>query len=198
MDFAEKCNRIFWNTAQWYHQNDNIDFEPVNPFEEGTVEHTLFTKHWIDAVLWHLEEIIREPDIDPVEALSLKRRIDEANRERTGMVEKLDEHFRLLYKDVSPRHDATLNTETPASALDRLSILALKIYHMDVEVRRQDASPRHIEQCRSELRVLLEQREDLTTAISRLLDDIQAGRKYLKTYTHTKTYNMPNPALHIS
>ena len=198
MDFAEKCNRIFWNTTQWYHQNDNIDFEPVNPFEEGTIEHALFAKHWIDAVLWHLEDIIRNPEIEPVEALALKRRIDGANRSRAGMVEELDEYFRALYKDVTPLHDAALNTETPASAIDRLSILALKIYHMDVEVRRQDAPPHHIEQCRNKLRTLLEQREDLTTAISRLFDDIQAGRKYLKAYPQTDTYNVPNPALYIS
>lgn len=198
MDFAEKCNRIFWNTTQWYHQNDNVDFEPVNPFEEGTVEHTLFVKHWIDAVLWHLEDIIRNPEINPMEALAFKRRIDEANRKRIGMIEELDEYFRALYKDVTPQHDAILNTETPASALDRLSGLALKIYHMDVEVRRQDVPPHHIEQCRNKLRTLLEQREDLTIAISRLFDDIQSGRKYLKAYHQTETYNAPNPALYIS
>ncbi len=200
MDFAEKCNRIFWNTAQLYHQTDNVDFEPVNPFEEGTVEHTLFAKHWIDAVQWHLEDIIRDPEIDPVEALALKRRIDKSNQNRTDMVEELDTYFRELYKDVKPLPDATINTESPAWALDRLSILALKIYHMDAEVQRQDASPQHIEKCRNKLRILLEQREDLTTAISQLLDDIQAGRKYMKVYRQMKMYNDPdtNPVLYAS
>ena len=198
MNFAEKSNRIFWNTVQLYHEMDDVDTVPVNPFDEGTIEHTLFAKNWIDAVQWHLEDIIRDPEIDPVEALALKRRIDRSNQDRTDMVEEIDTYFRELDKDVTPLPDATINTESPAWALDRLSILALKIYHMDAEVTRPDASAEHVEKCRAKLRVLLEQREDLTSAIDRLLADIAAGRKYMKVYRQMKMYNDAdtNPVLY--
>ena len=198
MNLAEKANRIFWNTAVLYHATDDVDFQPANPFEPDTIEATLFDKNWIDAVQWHLEDIIRDPAIDPVEALALKRRIDASNQARTDMVERLDTHFLEKYSDVTPAPDATINTESPAWALDRLSILALKIYHMDAEVRRADAAPAHIEKCRAKLRTLLEQREDLTTAITQLLDDIAAGRKYMKVYRQMKMYNDPstNPVLY--
>ena len=200
MDFTEKCNRIFWNTTQLYHQFDDIDAEVDNPFEEGSVENMLFRKNWIDAVQWHMEDIIRDPEIDPAEALTLKRRIDRSNQDRTDLVEQLDNYFLEQYKDVTPLPDATINTETPAWALDRLSILALKIYHMDVEVNRKDAAPEHVDKCRQKLRTLLIQREDLTAAIQQLLDDIAAGRKYMKLYRQMKMYNDPstNPVLYGS
>lgn len=198
MDFTEKCNRIFWNTTQLYHQYDNIDAEVDNPYEETSIEGMLFRKNWIDAVQWHMEDIIRDPEIDPAAALILKRRIDKSNQDRTDLVEKLDTYFMEMYKDVTPLAEATINTETPAWAIDRLSILALKIYHMDVEVNRNDASPEHIERCRSKLRTLLIQREDLTKAIQQLLDDIAAGKKYMKLYRQMKMYNDPatNPVLY--
>ena len=198
MNFAEKCNRIFWNTVQTYHELDDVDTVPANPYEPGSVEHTLFAKNWIDTVQWHLEDIIRNPEIDPVEALALKRRIDRSNQERTDMVEELDTYFLNLFASVEPLPDATINTESPAWALDRLSILALKIYHMAAEVERNDASAEHIEKCRAKLRVLLEQREDLTAAIDRLLSDIEEGRKYMKVYRQMKMYNDPdtNPVLY--
>ena len=177
MKFADKCNRIFWETTEKYHEYDNIDAKVTNPYEEGSIENTLFAKNWIDAAQWHMEDIIRDPNIDPVEALTLKRRIDKSNQDRTDMVEELDTYFRELYKDVKTLPDATINTESPAWALDRLSILALKIYHMEVEVARKDASEAHIAKCQAKLNVLLEQRVDLSTAIDQLLEDIEAGRK---------------------
>ena len=200
MNFAEKSNRIFWNTVQHYHDTDDVDTTPVNPFDAGTVEHTLFAKNWIDAVQWHLEDIIRDPQIDPVTALEIKRRIDRSNQERTDMVEQLDSYFLDLYKDVVPQPGATINTESPSWAIDRLSILALKIYHMDAEVTRPDASAAHVEKCRAKLRVLLEQREDLTEAIDTLLADIAAGRKFMKVYRQMKMYNDPetNPVLYAA
>lgn len=198
MKFADKCNEIFNQSTLHYHEHDDVDAIPVNPYPEGTVDHTLFAKNWIDAVQWHLEDIIRDPQIDPVAALALKRRIDRSNQDRTDMVEQLDTYFRELYKDVIPSADATINTESPAWALDRLSILALKIYHMEQEVARRDASAAHIAKCRAKLDVLLEQRVDLTSAIDRLLDDIAAGRKYMKVYRQMKMYNDPetNPVLY--
>lgn len=198
MEFAEKCNHIFWNTTQLYHRTDNVDTDPINPYEEGTIENSLFRKNWIDAVQWHLEDIIRDPNIEPVEALKIKRRIDDSNQDRTDLVEEIDSYFRNLYNDVKIASDATINTESPAWAIDRLSILALKIYHMDKEVQRLNASPEHIDRCRTKLRILLEQREDLTTAIQQLLQDIESGKKYMKVYKQMKMYNDPdsNPVLY--
>ena len=198
MTFAQQCNRIFDETVALYHLTDDVDFKPQNPYAEHEAEHTLFAKNWIDAVQWHLEDIIRDPEIDPVEALALKRRIDRSNQDRTDMVEELDTYFREKYDDVAVLADATINTESPAWALDRLSILALKIYHMQAEVDRTDASPEHIAKCRAKLDVLSEQRADLISAIDQLLDDIAAGKKYMKVYRQMKMYNDPatNPVLY--
>ena len=198
MNFAENANILFDETIKLYHVTDNIDSQVENPYPEGTIEANLFTKCWIDSVQWHLEDIIRDPAIDPVEGLALKRRIDRSNQDRTDLVEKIDSYFRSLYADVEVLEDASINTESPAWAVDRLSILALKIYHMREQVERNDASPAHIEQCQFKLDVLLEQRVDLTTAIDQLLDDIAAGRKYMKVYRQMKMYNDPatNPVLY--
>lgn len=200
MTFAEISNAVFDRSTADYHIKDHVDTPIANPYAEGTIEHTLYAKNWIDAVQWHLEDIIRDPQIDPVAALALKRRIDRSNQDRTDMVEELDTYFRSKYADVQAAPGATINTESPAWALDRLSILALKIYHMQAETARADASPEHIARCRAKLDVLLEQRLDLTTAIDQLLDDIAAGRKYMKVYRQMKMYNDPatNPVLYAS
>lgn len=197
-DFVKKCNEIFRDTTLHYHKFDNIDATPENPYKAGSIEDVLFRKNWIDAVQWHMEDIIRDPAIDPVDALALKRRIDKSNQDRTDLVEDIDTYFRELYKDVKPGKDATINTESPAWAIDRLSILALKIYHMRQETERTDATPEHIAKCRAKLNVLLEQQVDLSTAIGQLLDDIAAGRKYMKVYRQMKMYNDAdtNPVLY--
>lgn len=197
-NFAVRCYDIFEASTNDYHKTDNVDAPSHNPFEASTIEHTLYAKNWIDAVQWHLEDIIRDPDIDPVAALALKRRIDRSNQDRTDMVEEFDTYFREKYKDVDVSPDATINTESPAWALDRLSILALKIYHMQAEVDRTDASAEHRNRCASKLAVLTEQRADLTEAIDTLLDDIAAGRKYMKVYRQMKMYNDTdtNPVLY--
>ena len=196
--FTKKGNEIFKRAAADYHITDNVDTPISNPFEEGTIENMLYLKCWIDTVQWHLEDIIRDPNIDPAEALQLKRRIDRSNQDRTDLVEKIDAYFRELYKDVTPLPQATINTESPAWALDRLSILAVKIYHMREQTMRSDASEDHLALCRAKLDVLLEQQKDLITAIDQLLDDIQAGRKYMKVYMQMKMYNDPstNPILY--
>lgn len=198
MGLAQLSYDIFESTTRRYHETDDVDASVVNPYKEGTIEHTLFAKNWIDAVQWHLEDIIRDPAIDPVAALALKRRIDRSNQDRTDMVEELDTYFRDLYKDVTVLPDATINTESPAWALDRLSILALKIYHMQAEVERDDASPEHKARCAAKLDVLMEQRKDLIDAIRQLLDDIKDGKKYMKVYRQMKMYNDPatNPVLY--
>lgn len=198
MTFANKANEVFNRSTADYHVADHVDTPIANPYPEGTIEHTLYAKNWIDAVQWHLEDIIRDPNIDPVEALDLKRRIDRSNQDRTDMVEELDTYFRTKYAGVEVLPDATINTESPAWALDRLSILALKIWHMMVETQRKDADAEHIGRCQAKLNVLLEQREDLSTAIDQLLDDIAAGKKYMKVYRQMKMYNDPatNPVLY--
>jgi hypothetical protein len=177
---------------------DNVDALPKNPYQTGTIEYRLFQKNWIDAVQWHLEDIIRDPNIDPVEALAIKRRIDASNQDRTDLVEMIDSYFLDKYKDVTPKQTATINSESPAWAIDRLSILALKIYHMEQEVVRTDVSADHIEKCQQKLNVLLEQRVDLSTAIDQLIKNIESGDVYMKVYRQMKMYNDPalNPVLY--
>lgn len=189
---------VFDRSVADYHTTDNVDAPCVNPYSEGTFEHILYAKNWVDAVQWHLEDIIRDPEIDPVAALELKRRIDRSNQVRTDMVEDIDSWYRDIYRDVKAAPDATINTESPAWALDRLSILALKIWHMREQAERADASPEHVAKCRAKLAVLLEQQKDLSTAIQQLLDDIASGRKYMKVYRQMKMYNDPatNPVLY--
>ena len=196
--FTQKANDIFRKAIADYHVKDNIETPIQNPFEAGTIEATLYHKCWIDTVQWHFEDIIRDPDIDPKDALVLKRRIDKSNQDRTDMVEDIDTYFRELYKDVKVMPDATINTESPAWAIDRLSILALKIWHMFEQTQRTDASAEHIATCRAKLDVLIEQQNDLSTAIEQLLADIEAGRKYMKVYRQMKMYNDPstNPVLY--
>ncbi len=198
MTFAQNCNEIFDQTVKLYHETDDVDAVFNNPFDGDTIEGRLSRKNWIDAVQWHLEDIIRDENIDPVEALALKRRIDHSNQDRTDLVEEIDTYFRQQYADVTVKDDATINTESPAWAIDRLSILALKIWHMREQTERADADAAHIAKCQAKLDVLLEQRVDLTTAIDQLLVDIAAGRKYMKVYRQMKMYNDPetNPVLY--
>ena len=196
--FTQKSNDIFIRAINDYHLTDNVDANINNPFERDTIENKLYLKCWIDTVQWHLEDIIRDPHIDPVEALLLKRRIDRSNQERTDLVEQIDSHFLQLYADVKVQPDATINTESPAWAIDRLSILALKIYHMREQAERTDADEQHLERCRQKLAVLLEQQIDLSSAIDQLLADIEAGRKFMKVYRQMTMYNDPatNPVLY--
>lgn len=198
MTFTEKTNKIFNQAIADYHIKDNIDTPINNPYQEGSIENYLYLKCWIDTVQWHFEDIIRDPQIDPAEALVLKRRIDKSNQDRTDLVEQIDTYFRETYKDVKVQDDARINTESPAWAVDRLSILALKIYHMKEQVERPEASAEHKAKCQAKLDVLLEQQVDLSTAIDQLLEDIEAGRKYMKVYRQMKMYNDPstNPVLY--
>lgn len=200
MTFSQLCNKVFNLAINDYHVKDNVDTQINNLYDRDSIENRLYLKCWIDTVQWHLEDIIRDPHIDPVEALNLKRRIDRSNQDRTDLVEQIDSYFRMIYNDVKPLADATINTESPAWAVDRLSILALKIYHMKEQVDRSDASDEHIDKCQKKLNVLLEQQVDLGTAIDQLLDDIKAGRKYMKVYRQMKMYNDPstNPILYAN
>ncbi|RXG24362.1 DUF4254 domain-containing protein [Leeuwenhoekiella aequorea] len=185
------AKRIFERAVDDYHIKNDVDQPFKNPFDTDVdfLEHLLYRKAWIDTVQWHYEDIIRDPQIDPVAALKLKRQIDSSNQERTDMVEYIDSYFLKEYKDIEPNDNATINTESPAWALDRLSILTLKIYHMEEEANRQDASDDHKEACQKKLDILLEQRVDLCAAIDTLIIDIRNGDKYMKVYKQMKMYN---------
>lgn len=198
MSFTEQANQIFNRVIADYHLTDDVNTPIKNPYQKDTIEYSLYLKCWIDTVQWHYEDIIRDPHIDPIEALALKRRIDRSNQDRTDLVEEIDSYFRQFYSDVVPGPGARLNTESPAWAVDRLSILALKIYHMQEQVDRKDADAEHIGRCKAKLNVLLEQQKDLSLAIDQLLEDISAGRKYMKVYRQMKMYNDPttNPILY--
>ena len=198
MSFTKHCNHIFNQVINDYHIFDNIDTGINNPYDRDSIENRLYLKCWIDTVQWHYEDIIRDPHIEPIDAVMLKRRIDRSNQDRTDLVEQIDSYFRQKYSDVKVLPDARINTESPAWAIDRLSILALKIYHMREQVERTDASAEHRQKCQEKLNVLLEQQKDLSLAIDQLLEDIEAGRKYMKVYRQMKMYNDPstNPVLY--
>jgi len=194
----ETAISIFQQAINDYHETDSVDSEDRNAYDAGSLEHLLYLKNWIDTVQWHLEDIIRNPSIDPVEALTIKRRIDSSNQRRTDLVEYIDSWFLEEYKNVKVLPEATYNTESPAWAIDRLSILELKVYHMQIESMRVDATEEHRKACETKLDVLLTQRSDLSHAIQQLLGDIAAGKKFMKVYKQMKMYNDEslNPVLY--
>ena len=198
MTFTQLAQPIFERAIADYHVTDNVDTPIHNPYSAGTIEADLYQKCWIDTVQWHFEDIIRDPQIDPSEALVLKRRIDKSNQDRTDLVETIDSYFYTKYHGIQPLPGATINTESPAWAIDRLSILALKIYHMREQVERPEATADHRAACQKKLDVLLEQQKDLSTAIDQLLSDIESGRNWMKVYKQMKMYNDPstNPVLY--
>ena len=189
--FSQKANAIFQYVIKTYKVLNTVDQPFTNKYDknEDLIAHLLYRKSWIDTVQWAYEDIIRDPNIDPVAALKLKRMIDASNQDRTDTVEFVDSYFLNKYKDVAVKSGAKINSESPAWAIDRLSILALKIYHMHVETVREDASDAHKTACQKKLNVLLEQRVDLSTAIDDLLTDISNGDKYMKVYKQMKMYN---------
>ncbi|WP_044401404.1 DUF4254 domain-containing protein [Lacinutrix sp. Hel_I_90] len=189
--FTDKANAIFQDVIKKYHEINTVDQPFTNNYDKNTqtLEHLLYRKCWIDTVQWHYEDIIRDPQIDPVAALTLKRKIDASNQDRTDMVEYIDSYFLEKYQEVTPKPKATINTESPAWGVDRLSILALKVYHMEEEATRTNATDAHRAACQKKLEILLEQRVDLSTAIDTLLDDISKGDKYMKVYKQMKMYN---------
>ncbi|MCQ2210564.1 MAG: DUF4254 domain-containing protein [Paludibacteraceae bacterium] len=192
MSFSQDANKLFDAVIVGYHKTDDVDASMNNPYQPQTIESVLYLKNWIDTVQWHLEDIIRNPEIDPVEALAIKRRIDKSNQDRTDLVERIDSYFLEKYSSVKVKPTAVINTESPAWAIDRLSILALKIYHMQQEVKRTDVDKAHIDACQKKLDVLLEQRVDLSSAIDQLIKDIENGDRYMKVYKQMKMYNDPN------
>lgn len=198
MNFTETAWKVFNKSIEDYHVSDDVNTLINNPFEKDTLERILYAKNWIDTVQWHLEDIIRDENIDPAEALQLKRAIDASNQKRTDLVEFIDSWFLKKYESVTPKPDAKINTETIAWAVDRLSILALKVYHMSLEANRDSASEEHRANCQAKLDVLLAQHEDLSTSINQLLTDIENGDVKMKVYKQMKMYNDEslNPVLY--
>ena len=196
--FSKFAYSIFEQSIKNYHVYDNVDHPIDNPYPKEKIEHLLYLKNWIDTVQWHFEDIIRDPNIDPVAALDLKRKIDASNQVRTDMVEYIDGYFLQKYAHVQVKPNARINTESPAWAIDRLSILALKIYHMNEEATRVDASAEHRAKCQEKLNVLLDQKNDMFTSINDLLTDIEKGDKFMKVYKQMKMYNDDdlNPVLY--
>ena len=186
---AEECYSVFQRSIDDYHVHDNVDFPIKNPFKEGSFEHLLYTKNWIDTVQWHFEDIIRLPEINPTEAVLLKRRIDKSNQDRTDRVEKIDDVFLEEFKGVVPKAGTRINSETPAWLLDRMSILLLKIFHMKEQTERKDADAEHVAKCQVKLNILLEQRVDMKTAFDELIEDIGSGNRRFKVYRQMKMYN---------
>ena len=195
---CKECFEIFERSIDVYHVLDDVEQPFHNPYEKGSIENTLFRKNWIDTIQWHREDIIRKPDIDLALALQIKRNIDRDNQERVDLVEHIEDVIAAGLKDVKVLPDATINTETPGWAMDRLSILALKIYHMRIEANRKDAGEEHVRNCKRKLDILLEQKADMFTSIDQLLDDLAAGKKKMKLYKQMKMYNDPklNPVLY--
>ena len=189
--FSDKANFIFQDVIATYKVLNSVDQPFQNKYDKGEdlIGHLLYRKCWIDTVQWAYEDIIRDPNIDPVAALKLKRKIDASNQDRTDTVEFIDSYFLDIYKNVQAKPTAKINSESPAWVIDRLSILALKIYHMQLETVREDASDSHKQSCQTKLNTLLEQRTDLSTAIDDLLEDIANGDKYMKVYKQMKMYN---------
>ncbi|MEM7382593.1 MAG: DUF4254 domain-containing protein [Bacteroidota bacterium] len=187
--FSAFAFEIFEESIETYHIKDDVYQAFTNPYPKEDVAHLLYRKNWIDTVQWHYEDIIRDPEIQPEDALDLKRKIDASNQDRTDLVEFIDSYFLKKYQSVEVKETATINTESPAWAIDRLSILALKIYHMKIEAERQDATASHREACSAKLAVLMEQKKDLSTAIDQLLADFESGDKYMKVYKQMKMYN---------
>ena len=186
---ANECYTVFQKSIDDYHVHDHVDTPIKNPYPEGSFESLLYVKNWIDTVQWHLEDIIRLPEINPVEALQIKRRIDKSNQYRTDRVEQMDDYFLFQFKDVTPKSTAKINSETPAWLLDRMSILMLKIYHMKEQTDRKDANADHIAKCQAKLNVLMEQKTDMQMAFDQLMEDIRTGDRKMKVYRQMKMYN---------
>ena len=195
---SKECIKIFNQSINDYHLKDSVETAIDNPFEEGKIEALLYLKNWVDTVQWHYEDIIRDPEINPIAGMQLKRKIDKSNQHRTDLVEKIDDFYIEQFKAVDVSQDANLNTESPAWVIDRLSILCLKIYHMQEQVDRAEVTEVHKLQCENKLAVLKEQEVDLSVSFDQLLEDFAKGTKRIKVYRQMKMYNDTdlNPVLY--
>ena len=185
---AIECNVIFKKVIDNYHIKDHVDSEIINPFEKTSLNNFLYEKCWIDTVQWHLEDLIRVPEIDPKIGLNLKKRIDKSNQNRTDLVEKIDDYYFELFKKSSENANS-MNTESPGWVVDRLSILCLKIFHMEEQVLRKDVNQDHVKECKEKLMILKIQQNDLSNAFDQLLEDYKNGLKKMKVYRQMKMYN---------
>lgn len=183
------CWKIFDLSILNYHKLDDVDYKFVNPFNENSLDGLLYIKNWIDTVQWHLEDIVRDPKVTDAQVSLIKKRIDKSNQDRTDKVEQLDDWIVNHYKDVETEKHARLNTESAAWVIDRISILALKIYHMKEQVMRTEVDQEHRDKCQMKLEILLDQKKDLSQSFDELMDDISKGKKRIKVYRQMKMYN---------
>ncbi len=195
---SNHCIEIFNKSINNYHIHDNVNHPCNNPFSENSIESLMYLKNWIDTVQWHFEDIIRDPNIDPEKGILLKRKIDRSNQERTDLVEKIDDYYIELFKNVDSEENAKLNTESPGWVVDRISILCLKIYHMKEQAERKDVQIEHVNNCNNKLSILQEQQRDLALSFDELLEDLKKGIKKIKVYRQMKMYNDSslNPVLY--
>jgi hypothetical protein len=185
---AKDCNKTFKLAIENYHIHDDVNAKKPNPFDKGSLNYIMYDKCWIDTVQWHLEDLIRIPDLDPKKGIALKQRIDKSNQNRTDMVEIIDDYYFSLF-EASSRNASSMNTESPGWVVDRLSILCLKIFHMEEQVSRTDVDNLHIDDCRKKLGILSLQQNDLSDAFDQLLEDYKNGIKKMKVYRQMKMYN---------
>lgn len=188
---AEYCTSLFLSTIEEYHKTDNIE-TPCPVVESDTLEKILIRKCWIDTVQWHLEDLIRRPDLEPYQFILIKRKIDKSNQDRTDCVEQIDDYLMNEFNKVKIHENPRLNTETPAWVIDRLSILMLKIYHMNEQTERKDASIDHLKLCKQKLDTLIQQKLDLSFSFNYLLKELSEGISVMKLYRQMKMYNDPN------
>ncbi|PJZ69446.1 hypothetical protein CH373_15210 [Leptospira perolatii] len=180
---------VFQKSVQDWHRKEALS---ENPFSKSSLEGLFYQKNQIDTIQWHVEDEIRRPDLPDSELVKLKRKIDSLNQERTDLVEQIDDMISSKYKDVPKKNSARMNSETPAWLIDRMSILELKIYHMEEQTHRKDVSETHLKNCKAKLEILLEQRKDLSVCLDELLDDLSKGDKFYKVYRQMKMYNDKN------
>lgn len=189
---AKNINEIFKLAITDYHLTDNVDAIMPQRFENEKFSSLLYLKNWIDTVQWHLEDIIRDPENDPKYLVEIKRRIDASNQHRTDTVEQIDEYLFEQLKGTKTDSTAKMNSETPAWLLDRMSILQLKIYHFEDQLKRNDLDDELRKSVSHKLAVLKIQEDDLETCFDELMEDLKSGKKYMKLYKQMKMYNDPN------
>ena len=175
--------------AQWHVKAPEPDYVEASDFPN-----LVSMQHYVNFELWHQEDMARDPDATDSKIAAVKRAIDVLNQRRNDMIEQMDQYLldELQKKKINYTSETEMNSETPGSIIDRLSINALKIYHMDEEIQRLDVTDEHRKKCSGKLSVLQDQRNDLKKSLETLLADLSSGKKRLKVYQQMKMYNDEN------
>ena len=194
-DTVKLMERQLKEVEQWHEELPQDDSS-----ESADFPSLVSAQHQVNFELWHQEDLARDPDVSDSKIAGVKRAIDVLNQRRNDLIEQLDQFLVnvLSRENVNTTDQTELNSETPGSMIDRLSINALKIYHMNEEIQREDVAESHRKKCFGKLSVLQEQREDLRQCLDKLLVDLSTGKKRLKVYQQMKMYNDEslNPVLY--